>query len=50
MTVCINIVAEINCGFTGVNPESTIPDWNITFRSDTGRIISNDIIEGEDIS
>ena len=34
-TVCINNTAEINCGFTGGDPETVFPDWKIT-RSDNG--------------
>ena len=49
MTVCINTVAGINCGFTGASPSSAIPDWNITFRNDTGSVISSGIIGGVDI-
>ena len=49
-TVCMNAIAECYCGFTGINPNFVIPDWRIVFRSDNGSIISNDTINGEDIS
>ena len=48
--MCMYAMAPCDCGFTGASPYSAIPDWNITFRSDTGSVISNGIIEGEDIS
>ena len=47
-TVCMNAIAEVYCGFTGVNPNLAIPNWRIVFRSDDGSIISNDTIDGYD--
>ena len=48
-TVCVNVIAECYCGFTGANPNAAIPDWRIILRSDDGSIISNDIFDGLDI-
>ena len=48
-TVCMNAVAECDCGFTGTDPNFAIPDWRIAFRSDDGSVISNDTINGLDI-
>ena len=48
-TVCMNAMAECYCGFTGASPNSAFPDWRIIFRSDNGSIISNDIVDGDDI-
>ena len=50
MTVCINTVAEINCGFSGASPSTVIPDWRIVYRSDNGSVISNVTIDGGHIS
>ena len=47
--VCMNDMAEIYCGFTGINPSFVVPDWRIVFRSDDGSVISNDTISGADI-
>ena len=48
--MCMNVMAECYCGFTGTNPMFHIPNWRIVFRSDNGSIISNDTINGDDIS
>ena len=48
-TVCMNAVAECDCGFTGTDPNFAVPDWRIVFRSDDGSVISNDTINGLDI-
>ena len=48
-TVCINDMAECTCGFNGVNPSLTIPDWIIVTRSSDGSVVSNVTIEGRDI-
>ena len=48
-TVCMNVMAEVYCGFTGTNPNFAIPNWSIIFRNDDGSIISNDTINGDDI-
>ena len=48
-TVCMNAMAECNCGFTGTDPSFAVPNWRIVFRSDNGSFISNDTINGFDI-
>ena len=48
-TVCTNTIAEVYCGFTGTDPNFAIPNWRIVFRNDDGSIISNGILDGEDI-
>ena len=45
----MNVMAECYCGFTGIDPNYIIPNWRIVFRSADGSIISNDILDGEDI-
>ena len=47
--MCINTIAECNCGFTGSSPDTTVPNWRIVFRSDDGGIISNVTHYGLDI-
>ena len=49
-TVCMNAMAECDCGFTGTDPHFAVPNWRIVFRSDDGRVISNDTINGLDIT
>ena len=49
-TVCMNDMAECNCGFTGTDPNFAVPNWRIVFRSDDGSVISNDTIDGDDIA
>ena len=49
-TVCMNDMAEIYCGFTGIDPSFVLPDWRIVFRSDDGSVISNDTINGFDVA
>ena len=46
ITVCMNDMAEIYCGFTGTDPNFAVPDWRIVFRSDDDSVISNDTISG----
>ena len=48
-TVCMNAIAKINCGYTGADPNTVVPQWQITFRSDDGSIISNDTVDGHTI-
>ena len=48
-TVCMNTISEVYCGFTGIDPNFVVPNWRIVFRNDDGSIISNDILDGEDI-
>ena len=50
VTVCINNVAEINCGFTGADPLFVIPNWILIMRNDSGSIASNETVLGSDIS
>ena len=40
-TVCMNIVAACDCGFSGASPHHVFPEWRIIYRSDTGSVISN---------
>ena len=47
--MCTNAIAECDCGFTGANPTTTIPNWRVVFRSDDGGIISNVTHDGVDI-
>ena len=49
-TVCMNAMAECNCGFTGASPNFAVPNWRIVFRSDDGSVISNDTLDGDDIA
>ena len=50
VTVCSGTKAKISCGYTGVSDFfSTMPDWRIIKRDDTGNIISNKTISGMDI-
>ena len=49
-TVCVNAMAECDCGFTGADPNFLVPSWRIVFRSDDGSVISNDTIDGLSIS
>ena len=32
--VCINTLAEINCGFTGADPNLVAPNWRIIMRNE----------------
>ena len=50
VTVCIDTLAEINCGFTGANPNFAVPNWRIIMRNDNGSIVSNETILGASIS
>ena len=45
-TVCMNAMAEIYCGFTGIDPNFVLPSWKIVFRSNDGSVNSNDTING----
>ena len=44
--MCMNAIAECNCGFSGANPDHVFPEWRIIYRSDTGSIIT---VDSEDI-
>ena len=46
----MNVMVPCACGFTGGNPEHLIPDWRIVYRSGSSNVISNDTINGDDIS
>ena len=48
-TVCLNAVAEMDCGFSGANPGHVFPEWRIIYRNDTGSVISNFTVDSEDI-
>ena len=48
-TVCMNVMADCHCGFTGTDPRFVKPNWRIIFRSDDGSIVSNDTVDGDDI-
>ena len=47
--VCLNAVAEMDCGFIGANPDNVFPEWRIIYRSDTGSVISNFTVDSGDI-
>ena len=49
-TVCMNVMAECYCGFTGTDPNFVVPNWRIVYRNDDGSIVSNDTVDGDDIS
>ena len=48
-TVCMDFMAECECGFTGATVGTTMPDWRIVYRSDSGSIIYNTTIDGRHI-
>ena len=50
VTVCINNVAEINCGFTGVDPQFIAPSWIILTRNSNSSIASNKTVFGSAIT
>ena len=43
----MNVKVPFHCGFTGASPSTTIPDWRITFKSDSGSV---NVIDGDHIS
>ena len=49
VTVCSGTKANISCGYTGVNPFDTMPNWRIVKRNNNGSVISNETISGMDI-
>ena len=49
-TVCMNAIAECDCGFSGANPATTIPNWRIVLRNDNGSVVSNVTHNGFDIA
>ena len=49
VTVCSGTKANISCGFTGVDPFITRPNWRIIKRNNNGSVISNETVFGLDI-
>ena len=49
VTVCSGTKANISCGYTGVNPFSTRPNWRIIKRNNNGSVISNETVSGTDV-
>ena len=49
VTVCSGTKANISCGYTGVDPFSTRPNWRIIKRNNNGSVISNETVSGMDI-
>ena len=49
VTVCSGTKANISCGYTGVDPFNTLPNWRIIKRNNNGSVISNEIVSGMDI-
>ena len=52
VTACSGTNAKLSCGFTGVDPLSTIPywSWRIIKRSNDGGVISNETLRVKDIN
>ena len=48
-TVCVNDITKCTCGYDGVNPTETIPDWIIVTKSSDGTVIKNRTIGGREI-
>ena len=46
--MCMNVMVDCYCGFTGTDPNFIVPDWRIIFRSDDGSIV-NDTVDAVDI-
>ena len=49
VTVCSGTKANISCGYTGVDPFNTRPNWRIIKRNNNGSVISNKTVSGMDI-
>ena len=49
VTVCSGTKAKISCGYTGVDPFRTRPNWKIIKRNNNGSVISNETVSGMDI-
>ena len=49
VTVCSGAKANISCGYTGVDPFNTMPNWRIIKRNNNGSVISNETVSGMDI-
>ena len=48
--MCVNAVAECDCGFTEASPYTTVPSWRIILRNDDSSIVSNVTHHGFDIT
>ena len=49
-TVCMNAIAECDCGFSGASPHTTVLSWRIILRNDNGSVVSNVTHNGLDIA
>ena len=49
VTVCSGTKANISCGYTGVDPFNTRPNWRIIKRNNNGSVISNETVTGMDM-
>ena len=49
VTVCSGTKANISCGYTGVNPFNTKPNWTIITRNNNDSVISNETVSGNNI-
>ena len=49
VTVCSGTKANIPCGYIGVDPFNTRPNWRIIKRNNNGSVISNETVSGMDI-
>ena len=49
VTICSGTKANISCGYTGVDPFTTRPNWRIIKRNNNGSVISNETVSGSDI-
>ena len=47
--MCMNAIAECDCGFSGASPYTTLPSWRIILRNDDGSVVSNVTHNGIDI-
>ena len=47
--MCMNAIAECDCGFSGASPHTTIPKWRIILRNDNGSVVSDVTHNGFDI-
>ena len=48
--MCMNAIAECDCGFSGASPHTTVPSWRIILRNDDGSVVSNVTHNGIDIA
>ena len=49
ITVYSGSIVNISCGFSGLTPETALPDWRIIRRNDDGSVTSNITISGVEI-